>query len=250
IPELTIEERKTGFSEVERGYSDELAQEEAARCLACAVCSECLSCQYICGTEAINHDDVETIDQVKVGAVILAPGYQIYNAELSQEYGFGRYPNVITALQLERLLSASGPTGGHVNRPSDDAPARRVAFLQCVGSRDQSHDYCSAVCCMYASKEAVMIKEHDPQAEVHIFMMDMRSYSKGYESYYQRAKNQYGIEYTRCRISSLQEDVETGDLILRYAEEQGSPSNGKGSPQPIITEEKFDLVVLSVGMEI
>ncbi|MES0342842.1 MAG: FAD-dependent oxidoreductase, partial [Anaerolineales bacterium] len=250
IPELTIEERKTGFSEVERGYSDELAQEEAARCLACAVCSECLSCQYICGAEAINHDDVETIDQVKVGAVILAPGYQIYNAELSQEYGFGRYPNVITALQLERLLSASGPTGGHVNRPSDDAPARRVAFLQCVGSRDQSHDYCSAVCCMYASKEAVMIKEHDPQAEVHIFMMDMRSYSKGYESYYQRAKNQYGIEYTRCRISSLQEDVETGDLILRYAEEQGSPSNGKDSPKPIITEEKFDLVVLSVGMEI
>ncbi len=127
IPELTIEERKTGFSEVERGYSDELAQEEAARCLACAVCSECLSCQYICGTEAINHDDVETLDQVKVGAVILAPGYQIYNAELSQEYGFGRYPNVITALQLERLLSASGPTGGHVNRPSDDAPARKVA---------------------------------------------------------------------------------------------------------------------------
>ncbi len=250
IPELTVEERKTGFGEVERGYTDELAQEEAARCLACAHCSECLSCQYVCGAEAINHDEIETIDQVKVGAVILAPGYQIYNAELSQEYGFGRYPNVITALQLERLLSASGPTGGHVNRPSDDAPARRVAFLQCVGSRDQSHDYCSAVCCMYASKEAVMIKEHDPQAEVHVFMMDMRAYSKGYESYYQRAKNQYGIEYTRCRISSLQEDPETGDLILRYAEEQGSPSNGKDSPRPIITEEKFELVVLSVGMEI
>jgi heterodisulfide reductase subunit A len=185
-----------------------------------------------------------------VGAVILAPGYQVYNAELSQEYGFGRYPNVITALQLERLLSASGPTDGHVNRPSDDAPARRVAFLQCIGSRDQSHDYCSAVCCMYASKEAVMIKEHDPEAEVHVFMMDMRAYSKGYEGYYQRAKKQYGIEYTRCRISSLQEDSETGDLIVRYAEKQGSPSNGKDSPQPIITEEKFDLVVLSVGMEI
>jgi heterodisulfide reductase subunit A-like polyferredoxin len=250
IPELTVEERKNSFAEIEHGYTDELAQEEAARCLACAHCSECLSCQYICGREAINHDMVETRDQVKVGAIILAPGYQIYNAELSQEYGFGRYPNVITALQLERLLSASGPTGGHVNRPSDDTPARKVAFLQCVGSRDQSHDYCSAVCCMYASKEAVMIKEHDPQAEVHIFMMDMRAYSKGYESYYQRAKKQYDIDYTRCRISSLQEDAETGDLIIRYAENQGSPSNGQDNPQPIITEETFDLVVLSVGMEI
>ena len=250
IPELGLEARKSGFDEIEQGYTDELAQEEAARCLACAHCSECLSCLYVCGSEAINHDMVETKEKIKVGAVILAPGFQIYNAELSQEYGFGRYPNVVTALQLERLLSASGPTGGHVNRPSDDAPARRVAFLQCVGSRDQSHDYCSAVCCMYAAKEAVMIKEHDPQAEIHVFMMDMRAYSKGYESYYQRAKNQYGIEYTRCRISSLQEDAESGDLILRYTEDQGSPGNGKGSPQPIITEEKFDLVVLSVGMEI
>ncbi|HUS85217.1 MAG TPA: FAD-dependent oxidoreductase, partial [Anaerolineales bacterium] len=219
IPELSLEERKTGFAEVERGYTDELAQEEAARCLSCSLCSECLSCQYICGREAINHNMVETQDQIKVGAVILAPGYQIYNAELSQEYGLGRYPNVITALQLERLLSASGPTGGHVNRPSDDAPARKIAFLQCIGSRDQSHDYCSAVCCMYASKEAVMIKEHDPEAEVHVFMMDMRAFSKGYESYYKRAKNQYGIEYTRCRISSLQEDKETGNLIVRHTEE-------------------------------
>jgi heterodisulfide reductase subunit A-like polyferredoxin len=250
IPELEVEERKYGFDEVERGYTDELAQEEAARCLACAFCSECLSCQYICGAEAINQDMVETTEQVNIGAVILAPGYQIYNAELSQEYGLGRYPNVVTALQLERLLSASGPTGGHVNRPSDGAPARKIAFLQCVGSRDQNHDYCSAVCCMYASKEAVMIREHDPQAEVHVFMMDMRAFSKGYESYYQRAKNQYGIEYTRCRISSLQEDSETGNLIVRHSKDQDAPVQGQGALTPHINEEIFDLVVLSVGMEI
>jgi len=250
MPALSVSERLDGFSEVERGYTDELAQAEAARCLACAICSECLSCQYICGTKAINHDMVEQVEQIHVGAAVLAPGYQIYRAELSQEYGLGRYPNVITSLQLERLLSASGPTKGHVNRPSDGAPARRIAFLQCVGSRDQTHDYCSAVCCMYAAKEAVMVREHDAQAQVHIFMMDMRAFSKGYEAYYQRAKERYGIEYIRCRISQLREDLETGDLVIRFAT---GPSNREGletEPKPLCLEERFDLVVLSVGMEI
>jgi heterodisulfide reductase subunit A-like polyferredoxin len=246
VPELPVEDRLDGFQEVACGYTDELAQAEAARCLACALCSECLSCQYACGRDAVDHDMVETIEEIQVGAVVLAPGFQIYQAELSQEYGLGRYPNVITALQLERLLSASGPTQGHVQRRSDSVAAKRIAFLQCVGSRDKSHDYCSSVCCMYATKEAVMIKEHDPEAEVHIFMMDMRAFSKGYNAYYQRAKQQYGIEYTRCRISELQEDPESRDLILRYTPDQTS-DNGN---QPMIAEDTFDLVVLSVGMEI
>ena len=243
VPELGIEGRIDNFAEVEHGYTDELAQQEAARCLSCALCSECLSCQYICGRDAIDHDMLERTEKINVGAVILAPGYQIYRAELSQEYGLGRYPNVVTALQLERLLSASGPTQGHVNRPSDDQPARKIAFLQCVGSRDQSHDYCSAVCCMYAAKEAVMIREHDPEAQVHVFMMDMRAFSKGYEGYYQRAQKQYGIEYTRCRVSSLAEDPENGNLIVRYARDLGQDG-------AVMEEEVFDLVVLSVGMEI
>ncbi len=242
MPELPPEQRRANFAEVERGYTDELAQEEAARCLACAVCSECLSCVYACGREAIDHDMVAVEEQIRVGAIVLAPGYQVYQAELSQEYGLGRYPNVVTALQLERLLSASGPTGGHVTRPSDGEPARKIAFLQCVGSRDQSHDYCSAVCCMYAAKEAMMIKEHDSQAQVHVFMMDMRAFSKGYEGYYRRAREQYGIEYTRCRISALREDPETGNLVVRYRRESSSGIE--------MLEETFDLVVLSVGMEI
>ena len=103
---------------------------------------------------------VEHIEHINVGAVILAPGYEIYNAQLSQEYGLGRYPNVVTSLQYERLLSASGPTSGHVRRPSDGQAPRKIAFLQCVGSRDQTHDYCSSVCCMYAAKEAIMTIEH------------------------------------------------------------------------------------------
>jgi len=246
MPELPVEERIKGFDEIERGYTDELAQAEAARCLSCALCSECLSCQYACGREAIDHDMVETSEQVNVGAIILAPGYQIFNAELSQEYGLGRYSNVVTALQLERLLCASGPTEGHVQRPSNGEPAKKIAFLQCVGSRDQSHDYCSSVCCMYATKEAVMIKEHDSDAEVRVFMMDMRAFSKGYEAYYQRATKQYGVKYVRCRISELREDPATKDLIVHYATDQSSTNGG----QSLIQEERFDLVVLSVGMEI
>jgi heterodisulfide reductase subunit A-like polyferredoxin len=257
VPELPVAERLDSFQEIERGYTEELAQAEAARCLSCAICSECLSCQYVCGRDAIDHDMVEQYEQVHAGAVILAPGYQVYQAELSQEYGLGRYPNVVTALQLERLLSASGPTAGQVHRPSNDAPARKIAFLQCVGSRDQSHDYCSAVCCMYATKEAVMIKEHDPEAQVHVFMIDMRAFSKGYQSYYQRAQEQYDIEYTRCRISELKEDPETKNLILRYMRDQGSEIRDQDrdqsqipDPRSLLTEEEFDLVVLSVGMEI
>jgi heterodisulfide reductase subunit A-like polyferredoxin len=244
MPELSVDQRLGSFAEVECGYTDELAQAEAARCLACAICSECLSCQYTCQANAINHDMMATEERVHVGALILAPGFVLYRAELSQEYGFGRYPNVVTSLQLERLLSASGPTTGHVLRPSDGKPARRIAFLQCVGSRDQSHDYCSAVCCMYATKEAVMAKEHDPEADVHIFMMDMRSYSKGYEAYYQRARKQYGVVFTRCRISALQENPDNQRLVLRYKPDE-SPNGGA-----LIKEEEFDLVVLSVGMEI
>jgi heterodisulfide reductase subunit A-like polyferredoxin len=255
LPELSVENRIDNFQEIELGYTDELAQAEAARCLSCAICSECLSCQYVCGTNAIDHNMTESIEEIEVGAVILAPGFQIYQAELSQEYGLGRYPNVITALQFERLLSASGPTSGHVRRPMDDAPAKRIAFLQCVGSRDQSHDYCSAVCCMYATKEAIMAKEHDPETEVHIFMVDMRAFSKGYLSYYKRAKDQYGVEYTRCRISEMKENPETGNLSLKYVSDQGS-GNGKldeflaSDIHSQIIEEEFDLVVLSVGMEI
>ena len=151
---------------------------------------------------------------MRVGAVILAPGYQVYRAELSEEYGLGRYPNVITALQFERLLSASGPTLGHVQRPSDGRTPERIAFLQCVGSRDQSHDYCSAVCCMYATKEAIMAKEHEPGLDVHVFMMDMRAFSKGYWGYFERARDRYGVHYTRCRLSALREDPASDDLLL------------------------------------
>jgi len=239
IPELPVEERYNNFSEIERSYDDEAAQAEASRCLSCGVCSECMSCVFACGRDAIDHDMVAWEETIDVGAVILAPGYQVYNAELSEEFGLGRYANVVTSLQYERLLSASGPTMGHVQRPSNGEIPKRVAFLQCIGSRDQSHDYCSAVCCMYATKESIMTKEHHPDTDIHVFMMDMRAFSKGYLGYFERSRDQYGIQYHRSRVSMLYEDPETQNLLLEYQDQDGNQHR-----------EEFDLAVLSVGMEI
>jgi len=247
VPEVSAATRLNTFEEVSRGYTDELAKAEAARCLACGLCSECLSCQYICGADAINHDMVDRLDTLDIGAVVMAPGYQTYDARLSEELGFGRYPNVITAMQFERLLSASGPTFGHVKRPSDHKTPTKIAFLQCVGSRDQEHEYCSSICCMYATKEAIMACEHEPETQVTIFMMDMRAFSKGYLEYYQRAQSTYGIEYVRCRVSELRENVGNRNVIVRYAQDAAA---GNGHPGGSLVEEEFDLVVLSVGVEL
>lgn len=239
VKELPVDDRVSNFAEIELGYDDQSAQEEAARCLACGVCSECMSCVFACGRDAIDHDMAAWEESIKVGAVILAPGYQTYQAELSEEYGLGRYPNVVTALQYERLLSASGPTGGHVRRPSDDQTPKRIAFLQCVGSRDKSHDYCSAVCCMYATKESIITKEHHPETDIHVFMMDMRAFSKGYWDYFKRSQELYGVHYHRTRVSMLHEDPASHNLSLIYQDSEGEQRN-----------EEFDLIVLSVGMEI
>ncbi|HMK08919.1 MAG TPA: FAD-dependent oxidoreductase [Anaerolineales bacterium] len=298
---LPLEERVTSFREVVLGFNEHQARAEARRCLQCGLCSECLACVYACGVYAIDHNMVERQETLQVGSVILAPGYQPYQAARAAELGLGRYRNVVSALQFERLLSASGPSAGHVLRPSDGAPARRIAFLQCVGSRDQEHDYCSAVCCMYATKEAILAREHDPEARPHIFLMDLRAFSKGYEAYTRRAREQYGVDYTRCRVSEVREEPASGNLILRYVPESSgrrsipyrtlgavvrgqegdvlarseatkqSPPRGDGfageapdrhddftpgHPPPSagrrdeVTTEVFDLVVLSVGMEI
>ena len=236
---LPMEERITSFREVVLGLTEQQARREARRCLQCGICSECLACSYACGVDAINHDMVAQEKKLQVGAVILAPGFTAYNAAHSEEYGFGRYPNVVTALQFERLLSASGPTMGHIRRPSDGQTPQRIAFLQCIGSRDQEHDYCSAVCCMYATKEAMMAKEHHPELDIHVFMMDMRAFSKGYWNYFERARDRYGVQYIRTRLSTLHEDPGTQNLVLHYPDENGRE-----------TSASYDLVVLSVGMEI
>ncbi len=238
MPTSPVEERTRDFREVELGLTEEQARIEALRCLHCGLCSECYQCVLACKVGAIDHQQAPYEQELEVGAVVLAPGYQLFDPERYSALGYGRYPNVVTSMQFERLLSASGPTGGHVARPSDHEEPKRIAFLQCIGSRDREHDYCSAVCCMYATKEASLATEHVPGVECQVFMMDMRAFSKGFDAYFQRAQTQYGIQYVRSRVPAIAEDPATHNLRLVYETEDGQ-----------LHKDEFDLVVLSVGME-
>lgn len=209
-------------------------------------CDDCHKCVDICPTHAIDlNADAEESD-LQVGAIILAVGFEPFDAGLMPELGYGRIPNVITSMQYERLASRSGPTEGIVRRPSDGRAPERIAWLQCIGSRDQRNPYCSSICCMYATKEAILAKQRNPNAVCQIFTMDERSFNKEYNHYYQQSRDQFGIRYTRCRISAIAEDPGTGEVILRYpaGREHGEAAPGQGR----LNEERFDLVVLAVGI--
>jgi heterodisulfide reductase subunit A-like polyferredoxin len=239
IPMVPTTERIRDFREVELVLTEEQAKQEAARCLACGICSECHLCVQVCKREAIDHQQSDVLEELEVGSVILSPGYALYRPELSPELGYGRYPNVVTSMEFERMLSATGPWGGHITRRSSDhREPKKIAFLQCVGSREKEHDYCSSVCCMYATKEAMLAMEHIPGVEIKIFQMDMRAFGKGFDAYFERGKEK-GIQYISCRISGLEEDPETKDILVRYESPDGGPS---------IKEEWVDLVILSIGM--
>jgi len=238
VPRLPTGERIRDFREVERALTEEQARREAARCLECGICSECHLCVQACKREAIDHQQAEVVEELEVGSVILSPGYALYRPELSPELGYGRYPNVVTSMEFERMLSASGPWGGHLTRRSDHQEPKKIAFLQCVGSREKGRDYCSSVCCMYATKEAMLAKEHIPGVECKVFQMDMRAFGKGFDAYFERGKEK-GIRYIPCRISALEEDPETKEVIIRYRDLSGAPP---------IKEERVDLAILSVGM--
>jgi len=235
---LSVPDRIRDFSEVELGYTEEQAIAEAERCLHCTICSECRECEKACGADAIEHDQIEEIAELSVGAVVVAPGFEPYDADRRLELESARLEDVVTSVQFERILSSTGPTGGHVLRPSDGTAPERVAFIQCVGSRDEEHDYCSSVCCMYATKEAIIAKEHAGD-DLHctIFYMDMRAFGKGFDAYYERAV-ELGVEYVRCRPSAVERVGETGRYRISYEEEDGTFAAGE-----------FDLVVLSTGLE-
>jgi len=239
MPRRSAEERAGGFAEIELGFTEEQAVAEARRCLSCGLCSECLQCVKACQPGAIDHEAQPEAADLRVGAVILAAGFERFDARLRGEYGYGRYPNVVTSLAYERILSASGPTAGKVQRPSDGGTPRRIAWIQCVGSRDAAcgAPYCSSVCCMAATKEAVMTREHDPEVETTIFYNDIRAFGKGFERYYEAAKKERGVRYVRGIPSAVKELQRSKNLLLRHTLDDGSAH-----------EEEFDLVVLSVGM--
>ncbi len=241
-------ERKLDFNEVYYGLTEAQARAEAARCLSCGICSECLQCVFACRANAIDHNQVEKTIELQVGAVLLTPGLVPVPGGIRPEFGYGRYPNVVTSLEFERMLSASGPFGGVVQRPSDKRHPHKVAWIQCVGSRDTSCDqgYCSSVCCMYATKEAVIAREHDSSIEPTIFYMDIRAFGKGFDAYIERAEKEQGVRYVRSMVSVVKEIPGTSNLRLSYVtfENQGGASN-----RPVPHEEEFDMVVLSVGLK-
>jgi heterodisulfide reductase subunit A len=178
---------------------------------------KCKVCEAFCGVGAINHDQEDEILEVSVGAVVLASGLDLYDVSHLTEYGYGVIPNVITALEYERLTSASGPTFGELKRPSDGETPHHIAFIQCVGSRDFRHKaYCSTVCCMHATKEAILAYEHHPGTKSTIFYMDLRAVGKRFQEYVQRAKDEYDAAYIRGRPGKIEENPQNHNPIIWY----------------------------------
>jgi heterodisulfide reductase subunit A-like polyferredoxin len=236
---LPAKDRITNFDEVEGSLTEAQAIAEAERCLNCSLCSECLQCVGACDQKAIDHCQGERTVELEVGSVIMTTGFEEFAAEKKGEYGYGRYANVMTSVQFERMLSASGPFDGHVVRRSDGKEAKRVAWIQCVGSRDTrcGNPYCSSVCCMVSTKQAMVAADHLPGLKATIFYMDIRAHGKDFDQYYERALKQ-GVNYTKSMPSRILQVPGTNDLRVQYYDEAGK-----------LREQEFDMVILSVGME-
>ena len=202
---------------------------------------KCRACEKFCPADAIKFDDTEEIVSLNVGAIIVTAGFQTFDPSAFDNYQHAKFPNVVTSMEFERILSAGGPTAGHVLRPSDQKEPAQIAWLQCVGSRDLNkcdNEYCSSVCCMYAVKEAIISREHlGADFQGTIFYMDMRTHGKDFERYYDRAKAD-GIRFINSKVHTINQIDESGTLALEYVTDAG---------QRII--EDYDMVVLSVGME-
>ena len=196
----------------------------------------CGTCQEVCPTKAIDYTQEDSLEEVKAGAVILSPGFCMFDPIEKPELSHTLAANVLSSLQFERLLSASGPCTGNVIRPSDGKVPHRIAFVQCVGSRDEAHPWCSSVCCMYALKEAMIAREHEHGVECTLFYMDIRAHGKGFDSYYERARAQ-GIRFIRSRPSRIDELGSSSNLGVGYVSDEGD-----------YRTEEFDLVVLSSGL--
>jgi len=202
----------------------------------------CKICTEFCGVDAIDHSMQDEIIELNVGSIVLAPGFEAFDPSKFDSYNYSKFPNVITSMEMERILSASGPTGGHLIRPSDHAEPKKVAWFQCVGSRDMNrcdNSYCSSVCCMYAIKEAVIAKEHAGDGlDCAVFYMDMRTHGKDFERFYDNAREKQGVRFLRSRIHTIDPVGDSGDLSVRYVTDDGK-----------LESETFDMIVLSVGMQ-
>jgi heterodisulfide reductase subunit A2 len=208
MPMLELNKRQGSFNEVELGYDESRAIEEAKRCLNCAVCSECLACEKACEAKAINHNMKEKTLEVEFGSIIVATGFQQFNPEVMYTYGYNRYDDVLTGLQFERLSNASGPTNGTVIKANGEKP-KSVAILHCIGSRDENyHKYCSRVCCMYSLKYSHLLREKLPDADIYQLYIDMRCAGSGYEEFYKRLQEE-GVNFIRGRAAEITNVAET-----------------------------------------
>jgi heterodisulfide reductase subunit A len=235
MAELDSAGRLKSFDEVELGLTEEQAVREAERCLSCAVCSECLQCVTACDRNAVQHDQRPETLELDVATVIVATGFDMIEPTIMPEFGYGRYPEVMTGLEFERLSSASGPTAGQIlingKEPQD------VVFVHCVGSRDPHNgaEYCSRICCMYTAKHAHLVRDKLPDAKIQVFYMDVRAFGKGYEEFYDRVKHE-GVTYRRGEPSEI---YRNGDGLIVRAEDTLLRKT---------VEVKADLVVLATAV--
>ena len=205
---------------------------------------KCGVCSKVCSVGAIKYDMVDEIVEEKVGAIIAATGFDLVDWKSITEYGGGTYPDVITSLQYERMMSASGPTAGHIHRPSDHMEPKNIVFIQCVGSRDcaMGRPYCSGFCCMYTAKQAIMTKDHLPDTNAYVFYMDVRAPGKMYDEFTRRAQEEYGVQYIRGRVSAIQPTVRPDGKV-------GYIVRGADTLLGEQVEIDADMVVLAVGVE-
>ena len=201
---------------------------------------KCRICEAVCKNNAIDFHQTEEKVEIKVGAIVLSPGYEVFDPKVKGDYGYGKFENVVTSLDFERLLCATGPYEGEILRASDKKHPHKIAWIQCVGSRRVTpgdNSYCSAVCCTYTQKQVILTKDHDAEAECTIFHNDIRSYGKDFEPYYQRTENLPGIRFIRSYVSVGREIPETKNITIKYSTLEDG-----------VIEEEFDMVVLSVGL--
>jgi heterodisulfide reductase subunit A len=201
---------------------------------------KCKACEKFCPAGAINFEDTEKELTLNVGSIVVCPGFETYDPGIHDTYGYKSSPNIVTSLEFERILASSGPYGGHLVRPSDGREPDKIAWIQCVGSRDVhagANSFCSSACCTHAVKEALVAKDHTKGTlDTAIFYIDIRTFGKDYERYYNRAKDKEGVRFIKSKVATIAENNGTGNLLVRYTNETGARA-----------EEEFDLVVLSVG---
>ncbi len=245
MPRLDPFERVENFKEVQLGLSEEQAHAEAERCISCGICSECFQCVEACKAGAVTletHSQLPRSIELDVGALILAPGSDVFDPLKLSAYSYGKSRDIMTSLEFERILSASGPTMGHLIRPSDSKEPDKIAWIQCVGSRDShalANGFCSSVCCMYAMKQAVIAREHaGKHLECTIFFMDMRTHGKDFEKYYEEARERHKIRFIRSRAPAVEVLDKSRQITVSYTGEDERAA-----------QEDFDMVILSVGLE-